>query len=77
MGVDGRFVRFLRFVEAEAIASTVPGAVQLLQQEDYSLMDDPEHPQSVHTLKERRNTFIMRLYSSIYVKYLWLLFLRF
>lgn len=52
MGVDGRFVRFLRFVEAEAIASTVPGAVQLLQQEDYSLMDDPEHPQSIHTWKE-------------------------
>lgn len=54
MGVDGRFISFLWFVEAEPVAPTVSGAVKLLQQEDHRLMDDSQHPQSVHTWVEKR-----------------------
>lgn len=49
VGVDGRFIGFLWFVEAETVAPTVSGAVQLLEQEDHCLMDDSQHPQSIHT----------------------------
>ncbi|TNN75530.1 hypothetical protein EYF80_014342 [Liparis tanakae] len=38
---------------AEAVAATVPGAVQLLQQEDHGLVDDAQHPQPVHACQER------------------------
>lgn len=41
VGVDGRLVALLWLVEAEAVAPAVPGAVELLQQEDYGLVDNP------------------------------------
>lgn len=44
MGVDGRFIGFLWFVETETVAPTVPGAIELLQQEDHCLVDDSQHP---------------------------------
>ena len=56
MGVYGRLISFLWFVEAETVAPTVSGAVQLLQQKDHCLMDDSQHPQSVNTWEEQRQT---------------------
>lgn len=44
MGVDGRFIGFLWFVETETVAPTVSGAIKLLQQEDHGLVDDSQHP---------------------------------
>lgn len=56
VGVDGRLIRLLGLVEAEAVAPAVSGAVQLLQQEDDGLVDDSQHPQTVHAWEERRDT---------------------
>lgn len=53
MGVDGRLITFLWFVEAEAVAPTVSGAIKLLQQEDHCLVDNSQHPQSVNTCQSR------------------------
>lgn len=53
VGVDGRFVGFLWFMEAEPVAPTVSGAVKLLEQEDHRLVDDSQHPQSIHTWEEQ------------------------
>lgn len=53
MGVDGRLITFLWFVEAEAVAPTVSGAVKLLQQEDHCLVDNSQHPQSINTCQSR------------------------
>ena len=49
VGVERKRVGLLRLVEAEAVVPAVPGAVQLLQQEDYSVMDHAQHPQPIHT----------------------------
>lgn len=54
VGVDGRLVALLRLVEAEAVAAAVPGAVELLQQEDHGLVDDPQHAQSVDTCHRKQ-----------------------
>lgn len=51
VGVERRLVALLRLVEAEAVAPAVPGAVELLQQEDHGLVDDPQHPQPVDTCR--------------------------
>lgn len=52
MGVDGRFVGLVRFVKAEAVIVTVSGAVELLKQEDHSLVDNSQHSQPVYTYSE-------------------------
>lgn len=49
VGVEWRLVALLRLMEAEAVAPAVPGAVELLQQEDNGLVDDAQHPQPIDT----------------------------
>lgn len=50
--VDGRFIKLVRFVKAEAVVVTVSGAVKLLKQEDHGLMDNTQHSQPVDTCDE-------------------------
>lgn len=49
MGVDRGLVGLLGLVEAKAVVATVPGTIQLLQQEHHSIVEDPQHPQAVHS----------------------------
>lgn len=42
-GVDGRFIRLVWFVKAEAVVVTVSGAVELLKQEEHGLVDNSQH----------------------------------
>lgn len=52
MGVDGRFIGLVRFVEAEAVVVTVSGAVELLKQEDHCLVDNSQHSQPIYTYNQ-------------------------
>lgn len=48
-GVEWKvFFNVVTAVEAEAMALTVGSTLQLLQQEDNRIMDDPEHPRATH-----------------------------
>lgn len=49
MRIQGGFIGLLRFMEAEFVIPTVLGTGQLLNQEYNCIVENPQHPQSVHT----------------------------
>lgn len=46
MGIDWRLLCLLRLVESEAVVAAVPGSLELLQEEEDSVVDHAQHAQS-------------------------------
>lgn len=53
MRVQGGFVGLFWFVETEFVIPTVLGPSQLLNQKHNGIMENPQHPQTVHTYRRR------------------------
>lgn len=51
MRVQGGFIGLFWFVETEFVIPTVLGTRQLLNQEHNRIMENPEHPQTIHTYR--------------------------
>lgn len=49
MWVQRRFIGLLWLVKSELVIVAVLCSIQLLYQEHNSIMDNPQHPQTVHT----------------------------
>ena len=46
MGIDWRLIRLLWLVESEAVVAAVPGSLELLQEEEDSVVNHAQHAQS-------------------------------
>lgn len=53
MRVQGGFIGFFWFVETEFVIPTVLGTRQLLNQKHNGIMENPQHPQTVHTYRRK------------------------
>jgi len=53
MRVQGGFIGLLWLVETEFVIPTVLGTRQLLNQEHNRIMENPQHPQTIHTCRSK------------------------
>lgn len=56
MGVQRGFVGLLWLMKSELVVVAVLRSVQLLNQEHNSIVDNPQHPQTIHTWNKRQST---------------------
>ena len=56
MGVQRGFVGLLWLMKSELVVVAVLRSVQLLNQEHNSIVDNPQHPQTIHTWSKRQST---------------------
>lgn len=56
MWVQRRFIGLLRLVKSELVVVAVLRSIQLLNQEHNSIMDNPQHPQTIHTWNKKQST---------------------
>lgn len=61
MRVQGGFIGLFWFVETELVIPTVLGTGQLLDQKHNRIVEDPQHPQAIHTYRMKGTRVVNRV----------------